>query len=188
MRRRASGVALAVGLNLLVLLALLTTGALPLTPPRGRQEPLVVSLIPDADNATQAARSPQKPREAPVREQKPPLPKPKIVLPAKPTIETPRELPWIEMPRDVLWRHDSRVASPVESTPVAKDHHRSPGVEPFRKHRRAELSPRSSSTVPCPTASPPRVAGDIVPTGPVLPRMSTVGFVADLLLECRSGF
>jgi len=97
MRRRASGVALAVGLNLLVLLALLTTGALPLSPPRGGQEPLIVSLIPDADNANQAARSPEKPREAPVREQKPPLPKPKIVLPAKPTIETPRELPWIEM-------------------------------------------------------------------------------------------
>jgi protein TonB len=97
MRRRASGVALAVGLNLLVLLALLTTGALPLNPPRGGQEPLIVSLIPDADNASQAARSPQKPRETPVREQKPPLPKPKIVLPAKPTIETPRELPWIEM-------------------------------------------------------------------------------------------
>jgi protein TonB len=31
------------------------------------------------------------------REQVKPLPKPKIVLPAKPTIETPRELPWIEM-------------------------------------------------------------------------------------------
>jgi periplasmic protein TonB len=90
-------VALAVGLNLLVLLALLTTGALPLQPPRGGQEPLIVSLIPDADDASQAARSPQKPRETPVREQKPPLPKPKIVLPAKPTIETPRELPWIEM-------------------------------------------------------------------------------------------
>ena len=89
--------ALAVGLNLLVLLALLTTGALPLQPPSGGQEPLIVSLIPEADNASQAARSPQKPRETPVREQKPPLPKPKIVLPAKPTIETPRELPWIEL-------------------------------------------------------------------------------------------
>jgi protein TonB len=120
MRRRASGVALAVGLNLLVLLALLTTGALPLTPPRGRQEPLVVSLIPDADNATQAARSPQKPREAPVREQKPPLPKPKIVLPAKPTIETPRELPWIEMSKAEMAAADiSRFPKGSESASAA---------------------------------------------------------------------
>jgi periplasmic protein TonB len=120
MRRRASGVALAVGLNLLVLLALLTTGALPLTPPRGGQEPLIVSLIPDTNNATQAARSPQKPREAPVREQKPPLPKPKIVLPAKPTIETPRELPWIEMSKAEMAAADiSRFPKGSESASAA---------------------------------------------------------------------
>ncbi|HKH27245.1 MAG TPA: hypothetical protein VKA61_02795 [Sphingomicrobium sp.] len=120
MRRRASGVALAVGLNLLVLLALLTTGALPLTPPRGGQEPLVVSLVPDADNASQAARSPQKPREAPVREQKPPLPRPKIVLPAKPTIETPRELPWIEMSKAEMTAADiSRFPKSSESASAA---------------------------------------------------------------------
>jgi periplasmic protein TonB len=120
MRRRASGVALAVGLNLLVLLALLTTGALPLTPPRGGQEPLIVSLIPDTNSATQAARSPQKPREAPVREQKPPLPKPKIVLPAKPTIETPRELPWIEMSKAEMAAADiSRFPKGSESASAA---------------------------------------------------------------------
>jgi protein TonB len=113
-------VALAVGLNLLVLLALLTTGALPLNPPRGGQEPLIVSLIPDADNASQAARSPQKPRETPVREQKPPLPKPKIVLPAKPTIETPRELPWIEMSKAEMAAADiSRFPKGSESASAA---------------------------------------------------------------------
>ena len=89
--------ALAVGLNLLVLLALFTAGALPMRLPSGGQEPLIVSLIPDSDDANQAARSPQKPRETQVREQVKPLPKPKIVLPAKPAIEQPRELPWIEM-------------------------------------------------------------------------------------------
>ena len=98
LRRRVSGVALAIGLNLLVLLALLTAGALPMQLPTGGQEPLIVSLVPDSsENANQAARSPQKPREKPIREQVKPLPKPKIVLPAKPTIEPPRELPWIEM-------------------------------------------------------------------------------------------
>jgi protein TonB len=99
---------------------LLTTGALPLQPPRGGQEPLIVSLIPDADNASQAARSPQKPRETPVREQKPPLPKPKIVLPAKPTIETPRELPWIEMSKAEMAAADiSRFPKGSESASAA---------------------------------------------------------------------
>ena len=112
--------ALAVGLNLLVLLALLTTGALPLQPPSGGQEPLIVSLIPDADNASKAARSPEKPREAPVREQKPPLPKPKIVLPAKPTIETPRELSWIEMSKAEMAAADiSRFPKSSESASAA---------------------------------------------------------------------
>lgn len=112
--------ALAVGLNLLVLLALLTTGALPLQPPSGGQEPLIVSLIPEADNASQAARSPQKPRETPVREQKPPLPKPKIVLPAKPTIETPRELPWIELTKAEMAAADiSRFPKSSESASAA---------------------------------------------------------------------
>ena len=112
--------ALAVGLNLLVLLALLTTGALPLQPPSGGQEPLIVSLIPDVDKASQAARSPQKPRETPVREQKPPLPKPKIVLPAKPTIETPRELPWIELTKAEMAAADiSRFPKSSESASAA---------------------------------------------------------------------
>jgi hypothetical protein len=69
-------VALAVALNLLVLIALLTAGALPMQLPSGGQEPLIVSLIPDSDDANQAARSPQKPRETQVREQVKPLPKP----------------------------------------------------------------------------------------------------------------
>ena len=90
--------ALAVGLNLLVLLALLTAGALPLKLSRGGQEPLIVSLFPNSDDrASQAAPRPQKPRETQIREQRKPFPKPEIVLPAKPTIEPPRELPWIEM-------------------------------------------------------------------------------------------
>jgi len=120
LRRRVSGVALAVGLNLLVLLALLTAGALPLKLPRGGQEPLIVSLVPDADNANQASESPQKPRETPIREQVKPLPKPKIVLPAKPTIETPRELPWIEMSKaDMAAADISRFPKGAQSASAA---------------------------------------------------------------------
>lgn len=100
--------------------ALLTTGALPLQPPRGGQEPLIVSLVPEADNANQAARSPQKPRETPIREQVKPLPKPKIVLPAKPTIETPRELPWIEMTKAEMAAADiSRFPKGAQSASAA---------------------------------------------------------------------
>ena len=100
--------------------ALLTTGALPLQPSRGGQEPLIVSLVPEADNANQAARSPQKPRETPIREQVKPLPKPKIVLPAKPTIETPRELPWIEMTKAEMAAADiSRFPKGTQSASAA---------------------------------------------------------------------
>jgi periplasmic protein TonB len=96
-------VALAVALNLLLLLALLTVGALPMKLPRGGQQPLIVTLAPEsADNASQATRSPQKRRETPVREQMKPLPRPRIVLPAKPTIEPPHESPWIEMSKEEM--------------------------------------------------------------------------------------
>jgi periplasmic protein TonB len=97
-------VALALGLNLLVLLALLTVGALPMKLPSGGQQPLIVSLIPDSDTAaSQASRSLQKPREIPIREQMKPLPRPRIVLPpARPTIEPPRESPWIEMSKEEM--------------------------------------------------------------------------------------
>lgn len=100
--------------------ALLTTGALPLQPPRGGQEPLIVSLVPEADNANQAAQSPQKPRETPIREQQKPLPKPRIVLPAKPTIEPPRELPWIEMTKAEMAAADiSRFPKGAQSASAA---------------------------------------------------------------------
>ena len=103
-----------------MLLALLTAGALPLKLPRGGQEPLIVSLVPDANNANQAAKSPQKPREVQVREQVKPLPKPKIVLPAKPTIETPRELPWIEMSKAEMAAADvSRFPKGAQSASAA---------------------------------------------------------------------
>jgi protein TonB len=116
-------VALAVGLNLLVLLALLTAGALPLTLPKGGQAPLIVSLVPESDDKTnQASRSPQKPRETQIREQREPLPEPKIVLPAKPTIEPPRELPWIEMTKAEMAAADiSRFPKASQSASASGD-------------------------------------------------------------------
>lgn len=86
---------------------LFTIGALPMKLPRGGQEPLIVTLAPESDSATsQASRSPQKPREIPVREQSKPLPKPRIVLPAKPTIEQPHESPWLELSKEEMAQAD----------------------------------------------------------------------------------
>lgn len=103
LRRRATGVALAVGINLLLLFVLLTIGALPLPLPRGGRDALIVTLSPQSENsASQASRTPVKPQETPVRERSKPLPKPKIILPAKPTINPPRESPWLEMSKEEM--------------------------------------------------------------------------------------
>jgi len=67
---------------------------------KGGQAPLIVNLVTDsrsADKQSQASKArtemPPARRQAETR----PLPKPRIVLPAKPTIVPPHELPWIEM-------------------------------------------------------------------------------------------
>jgi len=95
LHRRASGFALAVGVNLLLLLVLLTLGVIPL-PERKPSRALVVDLIPESHARAQTVRT------AVARTQKP-IPKPPpIVLPVKPTITPPprppdKPAPWIEM-------------------------------------------------------------------------------------------
>jgi len=94
--RRASGLALALGVNLLLFLALLGLGRF--TP--GAPKPssvITVDLLPDSDSAAPTA-APAKPEavDKPVAAAERPLPKPPpIVLPARPTIDVPS--PWLEM-------------------------------------------------------------------------------------------
>ena len=96
LRRRASGLALALAVNLALVLALLTLGILPL-PERKPSNATVVDLIPESHSReTEAAQPVERQRE--LR----PTPKPPpVVLPVRPTIAppppSPKSPPWIEM-------------------------------------------------------------------------------------------
>ena len=89
LQRRVSGVALAVGANLLLLLALLTLGR---ASPEAKKvgHALVVDLLPESHSPEAApARSIAEPKALAQAQMKPPP----IVLPAKPTIAVPPPAP-----------------------------------------------------------------------------------------------
>ena len=100
LRRRASGLALALAVNGALLLALLTLGIIPL-PQQKSSRATIVDLIPESHSreskATPAAVRPNKPVPKP----------PPIILPVKPTIAPPpppaeKSPPWIEMSKDQM--------------------------------------------------------------------------------------
>jgi protein TonB len=104
LRRRATGLALALAINLLILLAMIGVGRIV---PMARQGSgaTIVDLLPSPASEEEAPA--QAPLVEPEREQEarteraPSLPEPpRIILPAKPTISTPKPLPWIEMTRE----------------------------------------------------------------------------------------
>jgi protein TonB len=101
LRRRASGLALALGVNLLLLLVLLTLGQLaPVAKEASRA--LIVDLLPESHSAAAQPRAAR-----PLAQQHRPTPKPPpIILPVKPTIQPPpapkQSQPWIEMSKDEL--------------------------------------------------------------------------------------
>jgi len=96
LRRRASGVALALALNVLLLLVLLRIGVIPLKLPDGGQAPLIVNLV-QSEKKSDASSTRTETRRTPTPKEMKPLPKPRIVLPAKPTIVPPHESPWLEL-------------------------------------------------------------------------------------------
>jgi len=106
LRRRASGLALALAVNGALLLALLTLGIIPL-PQQKSSRATVVDLIPESHSreskVTSAAARPNKPVPKP----------PPIILPVKPTIAPPprparKSPPWIEMSSDQMAAADLR--------------------------------------------------------------------------------
>lgn len=105
LRRRASGLGLAIAINLALLLVLLRIGGVLQQPPKLGEGPLVVELTRDSENAAPAA-SPVPERKAETkttRSETKPLPKPRIELPAKPTIEAPSsESPWLELSKEEM--------------------------------------------------------------------------------------
>jgi periplasmic protein TonB len=108
-KRRLSGFALALVINLLLLFVLMTLGVLP-TPGQKNSRGLVVDLIPEARSA--ATRSRKTETRHPRVETNKPIPKPPpIILPAKPTIAPPpvpseKTQPWIDMSKDDLAASD----------------------------------------------------------------------------------
>lgn len=104
LRRRASGLALALAINLALLLVLLTLGGILKQPPKLGESPLVVELTQESENAAPAAsrRSERQAAKTPKRTETKPVPKPRIELPVKPTITPPHESPWVEMSKDEM--------------------------------------------------------------------------------------
>ena len=108
LQRRLSGLALALGINVGLLLVLMTLGVLP--PPSQRQlRGIVVELIPQQRAAapTRSQRTEQRPRADANR----PIPKPPpIILPVKPTIAPPKPsakpAPWLEISKEDMAASD----------------------------------------------------------------------------------
>jgi protein TonB len=90
LRRRVSGLALAVAVNLLLVLALLGIGALP-TRPLKPSSALVVDLLPESSPAPHPSQPVSKAT---------PLPPPKIILPVKPSIAPEPKLAMVELTKE----------------------------------------------------------------------------------------
>ena len=118
LRRRASGFALALGVNLLLFLALLGLGVrLPL--PKAEHGTIVFDVAPE-----QPAKEASAEKSEPVRNEKQPrsVPKPpRIVLPVKPTITPERPLPIIELTHEEFAAADVRALPKAASGPAAED-------------------------------------------------------------------
>ena len=97
-RRRASGLALAVVVNVLLLFVLLGIGRF--APGVQKPSDVIVLELPRGERSAPADSRPKAERQAKARPRTEarPLPKPPpIALPSKPTIEQPRAPAWIEM-------------------------------------------------------------------------------------------
>lgn len=108
--RRASGMALALGINLLVLLALLGIGGIRPVPMKDDGGTLVFDVARQDQAAASKKPTEQQRKKASV--QRPVLPPPKHVLPVPPTITPPPtgELEMVELTRQELSKTDDAMA------------------------------------------------------------------------------
>ena len=111
LQRRASGLALAVAVNVGLLVMLLTLGHFAPEAKKAGQA-LIVDLLPESHSAAAPERS-DSAEQAPARSESKSLPKPPIVLPSKSTITVPRApaskpAPFIEMSSADLAASDLR--------------------------------------------------------------------------------
>jgi protein TonB len=103
LRRRVSGIALALGVNLLLLLIMLGIGAMRSVPPIKSSGSLVVDLLPQS---TSAASRPRTAAPKPRTTALPVPPRPPQVLPVKPSLQPERPLDMIEMSKEDLAASD----------------------------------------------------------------------------------
>jgi len=116
LRRRASGFALALAINVGLLLILMTLGVIP-PPSQKTMRGIVVDLIPQSrsSSATQQKTAVQRPKVQTHR----PVPKPPpVILPVKPTIAPPpqpstKPTPWLELSKEDM------AASDISKIPAA---------------------------------------------------------------------
>jgi len=110
LRRRASGLALAIAINVGLLLILMTLGILP--PPSQRSmRGIVVDLIPQQRSASPTRQQKTQKQERRVETNRPVPKPPPIILPVKPTIAPPpqsstKPSPWLEMSKDEMASSD----------------------------------------------------------------------------------
>ena len=103
LRRRASSFALALAINLGLLLILMTLGIIPAPEGQKALRGVVVDLIPESRSASQTQSTKAEAHHRQHAETSRPVPKPPpIILPVKPTIAAPptpshHEQSWIEM-------------------------------------------------------------------------------------------
>jgi protein TonB len=117
LQRRISGFALALAINVGLLLILMTLGVIP-PPPQGTMRGIVIDLIPQQRSAAPSATrrtATQKPR---IEQNRPVSKPPPIILPVKPTIAPPpqpsiKQSPWLEMSKDEM------AASDISKLPAA---------------------------------------------------------------------
>jgi periplasmic protein TonB len=98
---------MALGVNLLLLLVLLTLGVIP-APERKPSNATIVDLIAESHDATPAPTKSRATRQRVETETKPVPKPPPIVLPAKPTIQPDKPLEMIEMSKEELAAADVR--------------------------------------------------------------------------------
>ena len=117
LRRRLSGFALTLAINIALLLVLMTLGIIP-APKQQRSHSLTVDLLPESRPASSAKKR-QTSAHHPRIENNHPVPRPPpIVLPSKPTITPPpqpatKPTPWLEMSKDEM------AASDISTIPKA---------------------------------------------------------------------
>jgi len=117
LKRRLSGFALALAINVGLLLILLTLGVIP-PPSQKTMSGIVVDLVPQ-QRSTTMKKTQKTGVQKPKVETNRPVPKlPKIVLPVKPTIAPPpqpqtKPTPWLEMSKDEM------AASDISKLPAA---------------------------------------------------------------------